>query len=42
MGYLMANREIIEYLQRDSTGFCCSRMGLHAAEAPWTTWSSRR
>ena len=33
MGYLMANREIIEYLQRDSTGFCCSRMGLHAAEA---------
>ena len=33
MGYLMSNNEIIEYLQRDSTGFCCSRMGLHAAEA---------
>lgn len=33
MGYLMANREIIDYLQRDSTGFCCNRMGLHGAEA---------
>jgi len=33
MGYLMANEEIIEYLQRDSTGFCCSRMGLLGAEA---------
>lgn len=33
MGYLLANREIIEYLQRDSTGFCCSRMGLMGAEA---------
>ena len=33
MGYLMSNNEIIEYLERESTGFCCSRMGLHAAEA---------
>lgn len=33
MGYLMSNREIVDYLQRDSTGFCCSRMGLHGAEA---------
>lgn len=33
MGYLMANQEIIDYLQRDSTGFCCNRMGLYAAEA---------
>lgn len=33
MGYLMANREIVDYLQRDSTGFCCNRMGLYGAEA---------
>lgn len=33
MGYLMANREIVGYLQSDSTGFCCSRMGLFGAEA---------
>ena len=33
MGYLMANKEIVDYLQRDSTGFCCSRMGLFGAEA---------
>lgn len=33
MGYLMANKEIIEYLMRDSTGFCCNRVGLYGAEA---------
>lgn len=33
MGYLLSNREIVDYLQRDSTGFCCSRMGLYGAEA---------
>ena len=33
MGYLMANEEIINYLMRDSTGFCCSRVGLKGAEA---------
>lgn len=33
IGYLMSNQEIIDYLQRDSTGFCCNRMGLYAAEA---------
>ena len=33
IGYLMANSEIVDYLQRDSTGFCCSRMGLYGAEA---------
>lgn len=33
MGYLMSNKEIINYLMRDSTGFCCSRVGLVGAEA---------
>ena len=33
MGYLMANEEIVNYLLRDSTGFCCSRCGLVGAEA---------
>lgn len=33
MGYLMANKEIVEYLMRDSTGFCCNRVGLYGAEA---------
>ncbi len=33
MGYLMSNAEIIEYLMRDSTGFCCNRVGLYGAEA---------
>ena len=37
MGYLMANREIIEYLQRDSTGWACT-----PPRPPWTTWSFRR
>jgi len=33
MGYLMANKEIIDYLMRTATGFCCSRSGLLGAEA---------
>jgi histidinol-phosphate aminotransferase len=33
IGYLMANREIVNYLQRNATGFCCNRMGMYGAEA---------
>ncbi len=33
MGYILSNEEIINYLMRDSTGFCCSIMGLAGAEA---------
>lgn len=33
IGYVMSNKEIIDYLQTDGTGYCCNRMGLEGAEA---------
>lgn len=33
VGYLMSNDEIINYLVRDTPGYCCNRMGLFGAQA---------
>ncbi|MCI8275652.1 MAG: aminotransferase class I/II-fold pyridoxal phosphate-dependent enzyme [Lachnospiraceae bacterium] len=33
IGYMISNKEIIDYLQTDATGFCCNRVGLCGAEA---------
>ncbi|MDR2663239.1 MAG: histidinol-phosphate transaminase [Treponema sp.] len=33
IGYTLANKEIIDYLQCNATGFCCNRMGMFGAEA---------
>ena len=33
IGYAISNKEIIDYLQTDGTGYCCNRVGLFGAEA---------